>query len=357
MPTPTPLPNSPSDALQALLVEGVSFDPLYPHRSFGLLTDHLPMALTALHALGASATQLQTFRDVYAKRLVARRDGAAVQANMRVTDDDWRSALGHHAALPAFTALFEHALAAEGRTVVLKRWLPRLIDAVAVDALHPLIRVAAALSHDIDVELAAGLGYWCSDHRQIPEVVPNRLALNAAQLFARVRQHPVLSAEPFKAAGTIGFGARLAALAALPAFNEVSGWRPLSMDLAELARESARVYLGTGNFFALHMVTGSHALRALLPHLDDTTRVLDRWWQALAATYVIIDVPDYDGWHSAPSATPPDRARMLAAGMAALRGDDAEHVIKLLWSAAAEHAAYGHPEHAQIVERLCAQWS
>ncbi len=349
--------NDPSDALRALLVEGVSFDPLYPHRSFGMLTDHLPMALTALHALGASAAQLQTFRDAYSKRLIPLRGDAAVPANARVTEDDWRAARGQHAALPAFMALFERALAAEGREVVLKRWLPRLIDAVAVDALHPLIRVAAALSHNTDVELAAGLAYWCSDYQHIPDVVPNRLALTAGQLLARVRQHPVLSATPFKASGAAGFGARLAALAGLPAFNEISGWRPQTMDLSQFARESARVYLGTGNFFALHMVTGSHALRALLPYLHDTTRVLDRWWQALAATYVIIDVPDYERWHSAPPAPAPDRVRMLAVGMASLRGDDAEHVIKLLWSAASEHATYGHPEHAQIVARVCAHWT
>ena len=349
--------NDASHALQAMLVEGVAFDPLYPHRTFGMLTDHLPMALLALYELGASAAQLQTFRDAYAKRLIPMRSGDAAQANARVVESDWRTALGQHAALPAFSAMFERALAAEGRAAVLKRWLPRLIDAVAVDALHPLIRVAAALSHSTDVELAVGLAYWCSDHQHIPEVVPNRLDLSAEQLFLRVRRHPVLSAAPFKASGASGFGARLSALSQLPAFNEMSGWRPPTMDLAQLARESARIYLGTGNFFALHMVTGSHALRALLPYLDDATHVLDRWWQALAATYVIIDVPDYERWRSAPTAPAPERARMLAAGMAALRGDDTEHVIKLLWSAASEHAAYGHPEHAQIVARVCAQWT
>ncbi len=348
--------NDPSEVLQAMLVEGVSFDPLYPHRSFGMLTDHLPMVLTALHALGASAAQLQTFRDAYSQRLIPQRSGAAVRAHAAVTDDDWPAALGRHAALPAFSALFERALAAQGREVVLQRWLPRLVDALAVDALHPLIRVAAALHHNTDVELAAGLAYWCSDYQHIPEVVANRLEANAAQLFTRVRQHPVLSAGPFKASGSTGFGARLTALAGLPVFNEMSGWRPQSVDLSQLARESARIYLGTGNFFALHMVTGSHALRVLLPYLGEPTQVLDRWWQALAATYAIIDVPEYDGWRGAPAAPAPDRARMLAAGMASLRGDDAEHVIKLLWSAAAEHAAYGHSEHAQIVARVCAHW-
>ena len=350
------MPLDESVALRSLLVEGVLFDPLYPHRSFGTLTDHLPMALTALHALGASAAQLRRFRDAYAPRLIPRR--GAVHAAL--AENDWRAALGQHAALPAFADLFERALAVEGRAAVLKRWLPRLIDAVAVDALHPLIRVAAALSHDADVELAAGLAYWCADFQKIPHPQPNRLELTAEQLFVRLRQHPVLRATPFRASGIHGFGARLNALAAMPIFNEMSGWRPLSMDLSQLARESARIYLGTeslgiGNFFALHMVTGSHALRGLLPYLDDTTHVLDRWWQALAATYVIIDVPEYDSWRAAPRAPVPDRARMLAAGMAAMHGDDAEHTIKLLWSADQDYTAYGHQEHAQIVARLCAR--
>lgn len=56
--------------LHTLLRDGVAHRPRYPTRTFGPLTNHLPMALTALHALGGSATWLDDFRRAYSARRV-----------------------------------------------------------------------------------------------------------------------------------------------------------------------------------------------------------------------------------------------------------------------------------------------
>jgi hypothetical protein len=334
-------------AFRQLLQAGVAFDPLYPTERFGPLTDHLPMALTALHALGAGSAQLQVFRDTYARKLVPMRTAG---------DADAADRLGVPAAYPALLARFEAELAADGRAAVLARWIPRLIDALAVHALHPLIRTAAALEHDVDRELAAALAYWCSAHMQVPAPRIARRDLPAetaaATLFAAVRGHVDGGATPLQAAG---FGSRLLELAARPGFVDFSGWRPAQLELAHMAREAARVYLGTGDFFALHMVTGSHALRCVLPWVADVEGALDRWWQALAATYVVIGAPDYQGWQDLREpARVPDGEAMVRTSMDALAADDPEHVVKLLWSAREEHAAHGFDEHARIAARVCA---
>jgi hypothetical protein len=334
----------------ALLRAGVDFDPLYPTRQLGPLADHLPMALSALHAHGASNADLQRFRAAYARKLVPVRVAGTGPISL---SDDWESALGCEPAYPALLAAFTKEISTHGRDAVLRRWLPRLVDALAVQALHSLIRVAVATTHPVDEELAAALAYWCTSYVAVPRPSGERREGSVADLFAAVRTHPEGGARPLQESG---FGARLIEFAGRPAFAEISGWRPPGMDLAAMAHEAARVYLGTGDFFALHMVTGSHALRLLLPWMTEHEAVFDRWWQALAATYVIIGAPDYSRWCEVSEAeTLPEVGEVLDAAIASLAHDDPEHVVKLLWSAREEFLFYGFAEHARIVARLVAR--
>lgn len=346
-----PVVSAPIDAgFHALLRAGVDFDPLYPTRQLGPLADHLPMALSALHAHGASEADLQRFRAAYARKLVPVR---AAGTGPIALSDDWQSALGSEPAYPALLAAFIQEISTHGRDAVLRRWLPRLVDALAVQALHSLIRVAVATTHPVDEELAAALAYWCTSFVAVPRPSGERREGSMADLFAAVRTHPEGGARPLQESG---FGARLIEFAGRPAFAEISGWRPPGMDLAAMAREAARVYLGTGDFFALHMVIGSHALRLLLPWLTEHEAVFDRWWQALAATYVIIGAPDCSRWCEVCEAeTLPEAGEVLNAAIASLSHDDPEHVVKLLWSAREEFACYGFAEHARIVARLVAK--
>ncbi|MFZ0408277.1 MAG: questin oxidase family protein [Cyanobium sp.] len=334
----------------ALLRAGVDFDPLYPTRQLGPLADHLPMALSALHAHGASNADLQRFRAAYARKLVPVRVAGTGPISL---SDDWESALGCEPAYPALLAAFTKEISTHGRDAVLRRWLPRLVDALAVQALHSLIRVAVATTHPVDEELAAALAYWCTSYVAVPRPSGERREGSVADLFAAVRTHPEGGARPLQESG---FGARLIEFAGRPAFAEISGWRPPGMDLAAMAHEAARVYLGTGDFFALHMVTGSHALRLLLLWMTEHEAVFDRWWQALAATYVIIGAPDYSRWCEVSEAeTLPEVGEVLDAAIASLAHDDPEHVVKLLWSAREEFLFYGFAEHARIVARLVAR--
>ena len=343
-------PDPTQAGFQALLRAGVDFDPLYPTQQLGPLADHLPMALCALHAHGASEAELQRFRDAYCRKLVPVRAAGTQPISF---PDNWQSALGCEPAYPALLAAFQEEISADGRDAVLRRWLPRLVDALAAQALHSLIRVAAATTHPVDEELAAALAYWCTSYVAVPRPSGERREGSVADLFAAVRTHPEGGARPLRESG---FGARLKEFAGQPAFAEISGWRPPGMDLAAMAQDSARVYLGTGDFFALHMVTGSHALRLLLPWMTEHEGVLDRWWQALAATYVIIGAPDYSQWREVHEAEMlPEAAEVLSAALASLTHDDPEHVVKMLWSAREEFECYGFAEHARIAARLVAK--
>ena len=327
--------------LRTLLRAGTDWDPWYPTAS----TDHLPMALQALWRLGASGAQMREFQRDYVTKLVplAQREPVAVDG------DAWQQWLGDWRIYRPLRARLLTDIAAHGRAAVLRQWLPRLIVCAAIDALHPLIRVGYGIEQEIDDEIAAGLAYWAAVH--VPGVplgqraAQGQSAGGAADLFARLRGTAELVGLRFP---SHGFGDRLNRIHAAPAFAQVADWRDPGIDLQALAREAARIYLVTDNFFALHMVTGTHALRTLAPYIDDTQVLLDRGWQALAATYLIIGAPAYE--FAVRDAVVPSDANLLAAALRAR--DDTEHVIKLAHSARSEFGQWQAAEHASILEGI-----
>jgi hypothetical protein len=144
---------SPADsrALRALLTDAARFDAEYR----GGLSNHLPMALTALTRLGADDERLAEFAQRYAQRL---HPATALEA--WAAGDPWRGRFGDPLAWPAYRSLFREWIAHEGASAVLAQCLPPLMEGVAAAAFHGAIRVAYALAANHADELADGLAYW-----------------------------------------------------------------------------------------------------------------------------------------------------------------------------------------------------
>jgi len=324
--------------LENLLTEGRSYDLFYGEN---LLSDHLPMALTSLRRLGASDAELVEFRKHYAAKLEPPRFAAA-----EMPADPWPEARGRIHLYPGLRHYFDQALTRRGRDAVLREWIPRLLPSAGVDAFHGLIRTAVAVESGVDAELACGLAYWLGVSADIPVNDGPRLDLPVGEMFERIRVSPSFAPESARLSGM--FGDQLMQLAAQDAFRDLVRWRGQSVGLRELAQGSARIYLASGHFFALHMVTGTQAVHLLSGHCDDQQEVADALWISLAATYIIIGRPSY----GVPSFTPealPVRSAVLAA---ALRQED-EHIAKLAMSAWREHESWQLPEHRQILHAIC----
>lgn len=121
----------------------------------GGLSNHLPMALVALDAMGADGQRLCAFASDYARRLGPRRPGDPI--------DD------------AFEAAFARRLDAIGRDgvdAVLREALPRLIPGVGAAAFHGLIRTAYGVIAGHAGEIAAGLAYWETRFLPLLPVLP-----------------------------------------------------------------------------------------------------------------------------------------------------------------------------------------
>lgn len=231
------------------------------------LSSHLPMALVALNRLGADDTRLADFAARYATRL-----HPAPAPEAWPPGEPWQSRLGDPAAWPAYRQLFDEWFDHEGAPSVLPQVLPALMRGVGAAAFHGPIRVAYALSAGHSRELADALAYWAcrwfelgplpagARHNAIGDGAQAALAKLAVPLPPR----PLIAERMALAAAHPSFRTSAAALRVDAATEEAAsgtlrGW-------AELA---ARLYAATGNFTVLHLVTSAHAVRVLLPWLDE----------------------------------------------------------------------------------------
>lgn len=316
---------TPPQALLALLDEGAAFDAEYGNG----LSNHLPMALQALHRLGAGEERLATFARAYVPRLDAAPPAAAWPAG-----DAWTSRLGERAAWPAYRDLFAQWLLHEGAGDVLGQVLPRLMPGVGAAAFHGLIRTASAVQSAHRQELADALAYWACRWLDLGHSRARGRAADPARLLPRL---------PVAASGARLIFERMQAAAALPAFTQtVAQLRIDAGTLPRLAELAATLYARSGDFTVLHLVTSAHAMRVLLPFLEEPVPAVRAYWRAFAAGVAATDLEPEE------PAAPQPWERLLELALAS----DDEHVIKLVDVCREETAAYGGEAWQRAASRL-----
>ncbi|WP_077033693.1 questin oxidase family protein [Pelomonas sp. KK5] len=299
-------------------------DERLPPEFGGGLTTHLPMALHALHALGASEAQMRGFRARYVLRYESR---AALEA---APAEDWLALRGSggedtHAAL---AARFAADLAREGRTAVLRRVLPDLLTGVAAGAFHGVIRVAHAVQAGHDGELAEGLAYWAWRWQPLPRAKAPPVLLDV-QAWSR---QLIEAAEGALFVAPL-ISQRIELASQSPAYQHLAAaLAPQPRLLPQLAGLALTLYLQTRNLTALHMITSLRALRVLQPFIVTGASVQPLLVAAFTAAFLASQ-------RRMPPRTVP-RLDWVQAMAAACEADD-DHAIKLVHACLEEFAAYG----------------
>jgi len=126
---------------------------------------------------------------------------------------------------------------------------------------------------------------------------------------------------------------RLIAVSRLKSFSEITHWLDVEhVTIRDLALAAAQVYGATGDFTALHLVTGAQAAAVLLPYIDSPKILLPWLWQSMAAAYIAIGrpiLPSADIITIWRSATVPGWQEILQRAIA----ETDEHAVKLIYSA------------------------
>ncbi|XOV87563.1 MAG: questin oxidase family protein [Pseudomonadota bacterium] len=296
------------ESLAALLDDGLRFDPRYPP---DLNSDHLPMALCAIDGLGGGMADLLAFREGYLPQL---REFQAQPPAL-----DWRVELGSDDRYPAVLALLLTRIAQQGVDRILGESLPLLLPGMAAEAFHPLIRLGYSLAFQVPRESAAALAYMICTNVNVP-CDPERQIDLAAALQAQVGC-------PAPAPGG-RFGAGLLAL-----LEQGDYPQGRADSLRTCARLSLDIYRSTRNFFALHMVTATHAARVCAAFVPERL-MLASLTGALMAAHRIIKAPAFE-----------QPNRVAAPGTL-----DAAHALKYVYTCQAEYGAWGDERYLEEID-------
>lgn len=309
----------------------------------GGLSNHGPMACEALEAMGATE-QIEPFFRRYRGRLEPLSPAKPLA--------DWTAARGDPQARAALVASMDAQRRRVGPEALVGATLPDLLPGLVGAAFHGLLRTAHAYRawtrHPTEAratELAHGLGYWAARYQTLPGVPGGSPQPGHGVAATLAATSPVPEGERHQ--GLIF--ERFAPLAHSDAFaGLVESYDPdhASPDdaLDTLVSSAARLFVSTksrgASFVYLHGVTGSSAVRLLLPALSEEEQraAVGYLVQAVAAVHATHVQPDSS--LAAPAAVATDPAALVAA---AARSND-DHTIKLVEAALREHARSGAPE-------------
>lgn len=339
--TPSPLPHPTPADLDPWLDRCAGLSP----ETGAALSDHLPMALHALHALGAPPDRLAAIFARQAPRVPLR----GLPALPIRPAGSWPAHAGQLALFEPLHATFDAWARRDGPAALLASVLPRLLPGVAAVAFHGLIRTGHGVAAGHAGEVVTGLAYWAA--RSLPlldaatlAAVPQQLAL--PDWLAAVQALPAPTPAP---QGLIAD--RMRGWATSPGFAAVAP--ALAIDdrtLPALARHAAALYAGSGNFTVLHAVTACHALTVLQPWLPAAPRAWQPVAVALAAGLRASGLAAIDR----PAPATPDPALPWPLLRHRAIGSDDAHVIKLVQACHALHLRSGDPVFQAAASRAVA---
>jgi hypothetical protein len=207
--------------------------------------------------------------------------------------------------------------------------LPQLMPGVSAAAFHGLIRTAYALRSGHLGELADALSYWACRHQRLgamhnPQAGTARAPAtdDPVALLRELRSgrsRAELISDQIRDAAADG---RVSRVAARLFVDEGTPER--------LARAAAFAYAHTGSFTALHLVTGTHAMRVAARFVDEPLTAWAWFWQAFAHAVVAARLKPL----------PPAPLRPWATLVTRARASNDEHLIKLVESCREEEKAY-----------------
>jgi Questin oxidase-like len=267
-------------------------EPMGPDLSNGF-SNHAPMAIEAMCAMQRGDAVMPWF-ERYRHSLAPRRARVA-----RLTDDNWRAALGDQRRTEDWFEFFRNELEEHAWQSVLNTWAARLAPGLMAAATHGVIRTghatrALALEETPARrrELADGLAYWAAEYMPLPAERHTVARAKPSQAIALVQMiPPEIRLRNFGA-----FTDALAQLDSFPPFKDTLDAVDPSGDacafLSDLTATFARVFLANAHdayttIAFVHAVTGPSALRPLIPCLRHKTvhDALAYAWQTAAAMY------------------------------------------------------------------------
>jgi hypothetical protein len=268
------------------------------------LSDHLPMTVIALEGLGAKPARIESWARAYHSKHALRLADDGEQERRRT----WLALISKH-----------------GRVELLQRRLEHLAGGMGAAAFHSAIRASYALIIEDDEELAAALESWEREYLGLPVCSPDASA-EAQTSLATLARSTIAVHSP----GLISSAMQL--VGKEPAFIALAQCSLDARELNNLAIAAAATFARTGNFTALHVMTGTYAMLTFRARLGDVSAAMGGFWSAYAAAALAArKIPTLDPTELETLRAEPCPSWDVLCAQAVAQDD--EHVIKAIYAA------------------------
>lgn len=247
------------------------------------LTNHLPMALEALHSMQASNQQLERFYNHSIAKLELI-DNTSSTASLK----DWQAVCSLKGQYSHFTELrqyFSDQIGNNPQHPAIANYVQKLAPAISCAAFHPIIRLAHALQANNAEEVASALAYWVYAYTEL--AWPDNSSYSDCSLKVTVEQ---LLTEHSWPEGRLGNGLvtdDMKNVSLQPNFDHLT-FRPKvhRVQFSEMESSILSLYLATNDFTVLHGVTGTYAVRVVMEQCSYNEDLVLYLWQGLVCAYL-----------------------------------------------------------------------
>ncbi|MUJ21670.1 questin oxidase family protein [Aliivibrio fischeri] len=293
----------------------------------GGITNHLPMTLIALDRLGAPAERLDEYFLSYSEKLKPFQNAACEK------DFSWLKHLGNKDKFNAYLNFYSDQISLLGIKLALSKYINRLIQGCAASAFHALIRLSYGIIQENNKEIAFGLAHMSAYFMRLPVPIrvnskPESVINNALRAFSK---YVALGDSVTK---------RITDISTKPEYSSVN-YYPADLSLRACSKLFSKLYLQSHDFTVLHTVTSCHAMRVLLPYIDDKDIALKSYWSA--ALVAILSIKDL----KFNFVIEDEHSENLNLQTAINSNDD--HTIKLVFSCIEEYKHYNDVNYLKIL--------
>ncbi|MFW5861753.1 MAG: questin oxidase family protein [Spirochaetota bacterium] len=306
-------------------------------------TNHLPMAACALQRMGADRNRLMEFCGEYARRLNGR-----VQSNTEINHENWTDKRGQHRFFDAYIRFFEAEEKRLGTRTMVETYMNDLMQGIGSAAFHTLIKLAYGIMMDDSKEIIESMAYYATSYLPLGEIDSNNPEYN--NLFSSLQKlQEKTSWQDHKAEGG-NIDEKIHRVVTDPDFNRYLEIPPVNHEsfMKDIASATRNIFINSFNFTSLHMVTGTHALRIVLPYIREEYQpiAMNQFWKTAAAAYLSIGAPPVElQKNNTTSSMKWDEIFMRA------RTSNDAHVIKITFTCYEEEKEYHDPLYRYIAER------
>ncbi|MCW9015384.1 MAG: questin oxidase family protein, partial [Kangiellaceae bacterium] len=301
-----------------LINADLNVHPLYGNR----LANHFPMALVSLDKLGADFERQLKFRADYSNKLEL-----FIREELSL-DFDFNDSLGRSDMFPQYLSYFDRYLKLHSLEETISKHIDKLIPGISASAFHALIRLAFAIESHNYQEVSFALAYWAAEFQYLgsPHQKSDR------SLLEILNQHKD-TFEGFKFRPGIIVDKMNQVAATLEWENEAVIPQDLKLEL--IAKFAVQFYQTDSDFTLLHGVTGTHALRIILPFVKNKRKALEYFWIAYWVAYQTTKTWRPSTYDEAISDISIEEMKRKATK------SNNDHTIKLVYSCLEEFRHYG----------------